>query len=77
MFATVAVDSVRAVAMPRRSPLTRVTCRAVHRHVGAGAHGDADIGLGQRRRVVDAVAGHRDDAALGLQLLDQPACRQA
>ncbi len=31
--------------------------------VGAGAHGDADIGRGQRRRVVDAVARHRDDAA--------------
>ena len=34
--------------------------------VGAGAHGDADIGRGQRRRVVDAVAGHGDDAALAL-----------
>ncbi len=32
--------------------------------VGAGAHGDADVGGGQRRRVVDAVAGHGDDAAL-------------
>ena len=32
----------------------------VHRHVGAGAHGDADVGRGQRRRVVDAVADHRD-----------------
>ena len=31
--------------------------------VGAGAHGDADVGRGQRRRVVDAVAGHGDDAA--------------
>ena len=37
---------------------------------GAGAHGDADIGLGQRGRVVDAVAGHGDDAALGRQPLD-------
>ena len=36
--------------------------RAVHRDVGARAHRDADIGLGQRRRIVDAVAGHRDDA---------------
>ena len=40
--------------------------RAGHRHVGAGAHGDADVGAGQRRRVVDAVAGHRHAAALAL-----------
>ena len=39
-----------------------------HRHVGAGADGDAEVGLGQRRRVVDAVADHRHDLALGLQL---------
>jgi hypothetical protein len=38
--------------------------------IGAGAHGDADIGGGERRRVVDAVAGHGDDAALAAQLLD-------
>ena len=37
---------------------------ALHRDVGAGAHRDADIGGGERRRVVDAVAGHGDDAAL-------------
>ena len=30
-------------------------------------HGDADVGLLERRRVVDAVAGHRDDGAVGLQ----------
>ena len=37
------------------------------RHIGAAqSHGDADIGLAQRRRVVDAVAGHRDDFAGGL-----------
>ena len=35
--------------------------------VGAGdAHGDADVGVLERRRVVDAVAGHRDDVALVL-----------
>ena len=37
---------------------------ALDRDVRAGAHGDADIGGGKRRRVVHAVAGHRDDAAL-------------
>ena len=40
-------------------------------HLGAGdAHGDADVGRLQRRRVVDAVAGHRDDVAVGLQRVD-------
>jgi hypothetical protein len=38
--------------------------------VGAGADGDADIGLGQGGRVVDAVADHRHRRALGLQLAD-------
>ena len=36
-------------------------------HVGAcDAHGDADVGLLERRRVVDAVSGHGDDVARGL-----------
>jgi hypothetical protein len=39
--------------------------------VGPGADGDADIGLLERRRVVDAVADHRDLlAVLALQLAD-------
>ena len=29
-------------------------------NVGSGAHGDTEIGLGQRRRIVDAVADERD-----------------
>ncbi len=33
------------------------------------AHGDADIGLLEGRRIVDAVAGHRNDTALRLQRL--------
>ena len=40
------------------------------RDVGAGADRDADIGLRQRRRVVDAVADHRDDRARGLEPRD-------
>ena len=37
------------------------------RHVGAApAHRDADMGRLQRRRIVDAVAGHRDDLAIRL-----------
>ena len=31
-------------------------------------HGDADIGETERRRIIDAVADHRDDMALALQL---------
>ena len=37
-------------------------------HVGAAsAHRDADMGSAQRGRVVDAVASHRDDVAVGFQ----------
>ena len=37
----------------------------------AGVHGDADIGLRQRRRVVGAVAAHGDELALGLLVADE------
>ncbi len=40
------------------------------RCIGGAANGDADIGLLQRRRVVDPVAGHADDVAGALQRLD-------
>ena len=37
--------------------------RGLERGIGAGdAHGDADVRRGQRRRVVDAVADHRQRA---------------
>ena len=40
-------------------------------HVGSGdAHGNADIGTLQRRRIVDAVAGHRHDMVIGFHRLD-------
>jgi hypothetical protein len=42
---------------------------ALHRHIGAGAHRDADVRGGQRGGVVDSVAGHRDHAALRAQAL--------
>ena len=54
----------RARRCRSRSPLQQRDAGALDGDVGAGAHGDADIGGGQRRRIVDAVAGHRDDAAL-------------
>ena len=48
------------------------------RHVGAGADRQAEVGLGERGRVVDAVADHRHDAALGLQAADRRRpCRRA
>ena len=34
------------------------------RDLAARTHGDADVGLLERGRVVDRVAGHRDDQAL-------------
>ena len=45
--------------------------RCFARHVGtAFAHGDADVRALQRRCVVDAIAGHGDDLAVGLQRVD-------
>ena len=47
--------------------------RGLARDVGAApAHGDADVRRLQRGRVVDAVAGHGDDLAIGLQRIDDP-----
>ena len=40
--------------------------RRLHRDVRSCADRDADVGLGQRRRVVDAVADHPDDATFAL-----------
>ena len=57
-------DDAAQVAVEQRD------ARAFHGDVGARAHGDADVGLRQRGRVVHAVAGHGDDVAFGLQLLD-------
>ena len=67
MLRIVACDSRRARTMPVEVALEQRDAGALDGDVGAGAHGDADIGGGQRRRIVDAVAGHGDDAALGLR----------
>ena len=69
MFAIVASESRLAFRMPRRSPPESVIAGAFHCDVRAGAHGDADIGRRQRRRVVDAVAGHGDHPPLAAQAL--------
>ena len=60
----VAWDSCRARTMPVRSPLQQGDAGALDGHVGARAHREPDVGGGQGGCVVDAVAGHRDDAAL-------------
>ena len=41
------------------------------RRLGAGVHGHADVGLGERGRVVGAVAGHGHELALRLLVLDE------
>ena len=69
---------VRSVRRDSRMASAAATQVAAHqgqvagldRDVGAGAHGQAEVGLGQRGGVVDAVAHHRHDAALGLEPLD-------
>ncbi|EAQ04289.1 hypothetical protein OB2597_09104 [Pseudooceanicola batsensis HTCC2597] len=55
----------------RQVALDQSDARAFHRHIGAGAHGDAHIGLGQRGRVVHPVAGHGDREPLAFQGLHQ------
>ena len=45
-------------------------CRSP-RDVGGAGHRDPDLRLPQRRRIVDPVTGHADDAALLLKLPDQ------
>ena len=42
-----------------------------HRHVGTRSHRDANISGGQCRRIVDAIAGHRDTAPLCLERGDE------
>ncbi len=70
MFPMVLRESRRARDNAAEIALDQGDAGALHRDVGAGSHGDPDLGLGERRRVVDAVAGHRDDAPLRLELLD-------
>ena len=74
-----AAEAPRAQRCPRRSPRTSVTPALSIATSVPGAHRDADVGLRERRRVVHPVAGHRDDAALGLELAHRrrPSARAA
>ena len=62
-----------AIARPTafRSPRTSVNIRRFDGDVGAAADGEADIGLRQRRGVIDAVADHSHARAFRLHLLDR------
>ena len=68
MFATVATDRARAVAIPCKSPFTSVSCALFIATSVPVPIRDSHVGTCQRRGVVDAVTGHRDAAALRLQL---------
>jgi hypothetical protein len=61
-------DNRIASAAAVRSSRTSVRSLASIATSVPAAHRDAEIGLGERRGVVDPVADHRDDPALGLQL---------
>ena len=64
----ISTTSISLVGLESRStmlPASRAATRA-------GVHGDADVGLGERRRVVGAVAAHGDQLALGLLVADEP-----
>ena len=63
-ISTISMSLVGSLSRSTMLPASRAATRA-------GVHGDADIGLGQRRRVVGAVAAHGDQLALGLLVADQ------
>src|SRR5204862_1287881 len=43
---------------------------ALHRHIGSGSHGNADVGSREGRRIVDAVARHGDNGTFLSQAFD-------
>ena len=55
------------------SPFKSTSCATARRRRGTGAHGHTDVGVLQRQRVVDAVAGHRDHVTLRLERADHGA----
>ena len=63
-------DDVAAAAGVRVVRNERRQGAAYARNVGARADGDAEVGLRERRRVVDAVAHHRDDVSVFLEADD-------
>ncbi len=61
---------LRARIRAFRSPLTRVMSPLSIATSVPVPMADANIGLGQRRRVIHAVTGHGNNAAFGLKLFD-------
>ena len=62
--------SEMAVTTPLELARDERDVRRLDGDVGAGADREADVRLGQRRRVVDAVADHPDELALVLEAAD-------
>ncbi len=71
MTRIVARDSAIADGDEPRVAADERDVRGLDRDVGAGADRHAEVRPGERRRVVDAVADHRDPAALGLEPRDR------
>jgi hypothetical protein len=72
MLRMVACDNLRARMMPPRSPFSRVM-PALPSPRRCRCHGDADLGRGQRRSVVDAIAGHCHNSPRLAKLVDHGA----
>ena len=70
IFAYDARDWRIAPATSRGSLRTRTIPARLDRHVRPGPDRDPDIGRGEGRRVVDAVADHRDSSAALLEAAD-------
>ena len=70
MVASVRRERRMASALAQQVARDERDVGGLDRDVGAGADGEAEVGLRERGRVVDAVADHRDDAALVLQAAD-------
>ena len=71
MLAKIARPSSTAATIEAKlSSASTMSAASFETSVPGDAHGDADVGLLQRRRVVDAVACHRHDRAGPPQRVD-------
>ena len=68
MFRSVARLSTARAREGAQVALDQGDARALDRDVGAGPHRDTHVGFGERRRIVDAIAGERDRRAAVAQL---------
>ena len=70
-LATVAIKGERAAAMPRRSPLTRITCALVVFTFLPLPFALPTSASAARQRVVDTADRHRSHPAFALQTFDK------